>query len=144
MKTLSLKPDTMFPALWDEFFTGWLDTNGKKNKPFLTVPAVNISEEKDAFKISMAAPGKKKEDFRIDVSDDLLTISSEQESKQEEKKDNYRKQEYNYSSFTRSFEIPETVIAGSIEAKYNDGILEVTLPKKENSKPSTSVNISVK
>ncbi len=144
MKTLSLKPDTMFPALWDEFFTGWLDTNGKKNKPFLTVPAVNISEEKGAFKIAMAAPGMKKEDFRIDVTDESLTISSQQASQREEKKDNYRKEEYNFSSFTRTFELPESVIAGSIEAKYTDGILEITLPKKEESKPTPSVNIAVK
>lgn len=143
MKTLSSKPDTLFPALWDEFFSGWLDTNGKKNKPFLTVPAVNISEEKEAFKIALAAPGMKKEDFRIDVSDDLLTISSEQESQQEEKKDNYRKQEYNYSSFTRSFQVPETVIASKIGAKYTDGILEITLPKKEESNQNPSVNITV-
>lgn len=143
MKTLSLKPDTLFPALWDDFFTGWLDMNGKKNKPFLTVPAVNISEEKDAFKIALAAPGMKKEDFRIDVSEGLLAISSEKDSQQEEKKDNYRKLEYNYSSFTRSFELPESVIASKIEAKYSDGILEITLPKKEESKASPSVNVTV-
>jgi len=144
MKTLSLKPDTMFPALWDEFFSGWLDMNGKKNKPFLTVPAVNISEEKNAFKIAMAVPGMKKEDFRIDVSEGLLTVSSQQESKHEEEKDNYRKQEYNYSSFTRSFEIPESVIASKIEAKYTDGVLEIALPKKEETKTSPTVNVAVK
>ncbi|WP_341835666.1 Hsp20/alpha crystallin family protein [Chitinophaga pollutisoli] len=144
MKTLSSKPDTIFPALWDEFFSGWLDTNGKKNKPFLTVPAVNISEDKDAFKIAMAAPGMKKEDFRIDVSDDLLTISAENESQQEDKKDNYRKQEYSFSSFTRSFQVPESVVASKIEAKYTDGILEISLPKKEETKPNPSVNIAVK
>ncbi|WP_126246628.1 Hsp20/alpha crystallin family protein [Chitinophaga rhizosphaerae] len=144
MKTLSLKPDTMFPALWDDFFSGWLDMNGKKNKPFLTVPAVNISEEKNAFKIAMAVPGMKKEDFRIDVSEGLLTVSSQQESKQEEEKDNYWKQEYNYSSFTRSFEIPDSVIASKIEAKYTDGVLEIALPKKEETKSSPTVNVAVK
>ena len=144
MKTLSLQPDTMFPALWDDFFSGWLDMNGKKNKPFLTVPAVNISEEKNAFKIAMAVPGMKKEDFRIDVSEGLLTVSSQQESKHEEEKDNYRKQEYNYSSFTRSFEIPESVIASKIEAKYTDGVLEIALPKKEETKTSPTVNVAVK
>lgn len=144
MKTLSLKPDTLFPALWDDFFSGWMDMNGKKNKPFLTVPAVNITEEKDAFKIAMAVPGMKKEDFRIDASDGLLTVSSEKESRAEETKDNYRKQEYNYSSFTRSFEVPESVIASKIEAKYTEGILEITLPKKEETKTSTSVNVAVK
>ncbi|WP_298709039.1 Hsp20/alpha crystallin family protein [uncultured Chitinophaga sp.] len=144
MKTLSLKPDTLFPALWDDFFSGWMDMNGKKNKPFLTVPAVNITEEKDAFKIAMAVPGMKKEDFRIDASDGLLTVSSEKESRAEEMKDNYRKQEYNYSSFTRSFEVPESVIASKIEAKYTEGILEITLPKKEETKTSTSVNVAVK
>ncbi|MGE7774981.1 Hsp20/alpha crystallin family protein [Chitinophaga sp. NPDC101104] len=144
MKTLSLQPDTMFPALWDDFFSGWLDMNGKKNKPFLTVPAVNISEGKDAFKIAMAAPGMKKEDFRIDVSEGLLTVSSRTESKHEEEKDNYRKQEYNYSSFTRSFEIPESVIASKIEAKYTDGVLEIVLPKKEDTKTAPTVNVTVK
>ena len=133
MQSLSLtKGGNLLPAFWDDFFPGWLDFNGKKSLPFLTVPAANISEEKDHFSVSLAVPGLKKEDFRIDVADNLLSVSAESESAKEEKGKKLTKQEYNYSSFSRSFDLPESVIADKISATYADGVLRLTLPKKED------------
>lgn len=145
MQSLSLtKGGNLLPAFWDEFFPGWLDINGKKNAPFLTVPAVNISEEKDHFSISLAAPGLKKEDFKIDVTDKLLSISAETESSKEEKGKKFTKQEYNYSSFSRSFDLPESVIADKINAVCADGVLRLTLPKKEEAqKPAANHKVLV-
>ncbi|MGN7722333.1 Hsp20/alpha crystallin family protein [Chitinophaga sp. 22620] len=143
MQSLSLtKGGSLLPAFWDEFFPGWLDINDKRNMPFLTVPAANISEEKDHFSISLAAPGLKKEDFKIDVTDKLLSITAESESSKEEKGKKFTKQEYNYSSFSRSFNLPESVIADKINAVYVDGVLRLTLPKKEESQ-KTAVNHNV-
>lgn len=139
MQSLSLtKGGSLLPAFWDEFFPSWLNVNGKNNAPFLTVPAVNISEEKDHFSISLAVPGLKKEDFKIDVTDKLLSISAESESSKEEKGKKFTKQEYNYSSFSRSFDLPESVIADKINAVYADGVLRLTLPKKEEAQKTAS------
>ncbi len=139
MQTLSLsKAASLLPSLWDEFFPGWPDFNGKRTSPFLTVPAVNITEEKDHFSISMAAPGMKKEDFKIDVSDSQLVISAEKESSAEEKGKKITKQEYNYSSFSRSFDLPDSVIADKINAVYTDGVLRLTVPKKAEARQTTA------
>ncbi|GEP96994.1 Hsp20/alpha crystallin family protein [Chitinophaga cymbidii] len=139
MQPLSLsKGGSLLPAFWDELFPGWLDFNGKKNTPFLTVPAVNISEEKDHFKITLAAPGLKKEDFNINVTGSLLTISAETTSSREEKGKKFTRQEYNYSSFSRSFDLPESVLSDKIDAAYADGVLLLTLPKKEEALKATA------
>lgn len=132
MQSLSLsKRGSLLPAFWDEFFPDWQDFNGKKTTPFLTVPPVNISEEKDHFSISMAAPGMKKEDFKIDVSGNQLSISAEKETSEEKKGEKFTKREYNYSSFFRSFDLPDSVVEDKINAAYTDGVLRLTLPKKE-------------
>lgn len=139
MQTLSLtKGGSLLPALWDEFFPGWLDFNGKKNTPFLTIPAANISEENDHFSVSLAVPGLKKEDFKIDVTGNLLSVSTESESSKEEKGKKFTKQEYNYSSFSRSFDLPESVMTEKISAVYADGVLRLTIPKKEDLKKSAA------
>lgn len=139
MQSLSLtKGGSLLPAFWDEFFPGWLDFNGKKNSPFLTIPAANISEEKDRFSVSLAAPGLKKEDFRIDVTDHQLSVSAESESTKEEKGAKFTKQEYNYSKFSRVFDLPESVITEKISAAYADGVLHLTLPKKEEAQKSSA------
>ena len=109
------------------------------------VPAVNISERKDDYLVSMAAPGLKKEDFKIAVEGNLLTISSEKEDKSEEKDETYTRQEYSYSSFERSFSLPDEVNKDKIDAHYKDGVLELVLPKKEEAKKmAVSKQIEVK
>ncbi|UKJ06719.1 Hsp20/alpha crystallin family protein [Solitalea lacus] len=137
--------EDLFPSLFEDFFkpwnSGWL---GKAWDRDLTVPAVNISETKDNFKVSMAAPGMKKDDFKIDVEGNMLSISAETEEQKEEKDAKFTRQEYNYSSFSRSFTLPEGVNQDKIEAKYEDGVLKLVLPKNEAAKKVAAKHISVK
>ncbi|MBS1771954.1 MAG: Hsp20/alpha crystallin family protein [Bacteroidetes bacterium] len=134
-----------FPALFDDFFkpwNEWFDGGGLLERT-LTVPAVNISEEKDNYKVTMAAPGMKKDDFKVDVEGNLMTISAEQEEEKEEKDKKYNRKEYNYTSFSRSFTLPDAVNKDNIDAKYDNGILTLTLPKKDEAKKQSGKNIVV-
>ena len=123
------------PAVFDDFFKPWNEwfDNGVFGRA-MSVPAVNIKERKDEFMVTLAAPGMKKDDFKIDVEGNLLTISSEKEEKKEENEEKFTRKEYNYSSFTRTFTIPDEVNKEKIEARYEDGILKLALPKKEEAK----------
>ena|SRR5689334_8124802 len=133
----------LFPAFFDDFFKPWNEWMGMGRA--LTTPAVNIAENKNHFEVSVAAPGLKKDDFNIDVDDSMLTISCEKEEKKEEKEDRYTRKEYNYTSFTRSFSLPEEVIKDKIEATYEAGVLRIMLPKTEQAKKSAlSKHITVK
>jgi HSP20 family protein len=101
----------------------------------MNLPAVNINETKDEFKIEVAAPGLKKEDFKINLDNNVLTISSEKEESKEENDENIRRREFSYSSFMRSFQLPEQEVdSEKIQAKYENGILKIELPKKEEAK----------
>ena len=144
MSTNALKKNgEMRPSFFDDFFKPFNTWFGSERT--MTVPAVNVTENKDDYKISVAAPGLKKNDFNIDVEGRMLTISCEKEEKSEEKKENYSRTEYNYSSFSRNFTLPEEVIKEKIEATYEDGILRLTLPKTEQAKKAAlSKHISVK
>jgi HSP20 family protein len=98
------------------------------------IPAVNVLENTNEYKLSFAVPGMKKSDFKIDIDGNLLTVSAEIEEKKEEKKEEYTREEYNYSSFSRSFTLPEEINREKIEATYLDGVLKLSLPKKEEAK----------
>jgi len=136
MSTSLLKASTSLPTFFDDMFKPWKDLfEGNGGRTWTaTVPAVNISEEKDAFKLSLAAPGMSKADFNVDVDGDMLTISAEKEEKKETKDEKISREEYNYSSFSRSFRLPEGVKRDGISAVYQDGVLKLNLPKKEESK----------
>jgi len=111
----------------------------------LNIPAVNISERKNDYLLAVAAPGLKKEDFTINVEGNLLTISSEKEQQTEEKDERCTRQEYSYSSFERNFTVPEEVNKEKIDARYQDGVLKLVLPKKEGAKKmAASKKIAVK
>jgi HSP20 family protein len=97
------------------------------------VPAVNISEAEDSYKIELAAPGLQKADFKINVDKNMMTISAEKVSEGDVENKLFSKREFNYSSFTRSFTLPDTVDYNSIDAVYEDGILKVKVGKKEES-----------
>jgi len=115
----------------DEFFDMPV-FNTQKRREF--VPAVNISENDDEFQIEVAAPGFKKNDFKIELEKNLLTISTEVEQKEENT--NYSCKEFAFYSFSRSFNLPENKVnVEKIDAKYKDGILYVSLPKREEEKP---------
>ena len=109
-----------------------------------SMPAVNIREDEKNYILDLAVPGMDKKDLKIDINEDVLTISSESKHETEENKDGYKRKEFSYSSFCRSFYIPENVNRDKIEANYKDGILTVGLPKQEEekSKLSRQINIS--
>jgi HSP20 family protein len=124
---------------WQDWFSGGLPA-----KP-LAAPLVNISERKEGYLVSLAAPGLQKKDFKIDVEGNLLNISCELEDTVEEKEEKFSRKEYSYSSFERSFTLPDEVNKEKIDARYHDGILEIKLPKKEEAKKLTiSKQIQVK
>ncbi len=98
-------------------------------------PAINIRETEEMFVVEVAAPGKKKEDFNIEVKDGVLTISSEQKEEKEEKTEQFMRKEFSYNKFTRSFTLPENVDHDKIKANYKDGLLLIDLPKLEKNPP---------
>lgn len=97
-------------------------------------PAANIKDNDSEFNIELAIPGKKKEDFKIDVNENILTISSQEEKSNEEKGENFTRKEFSYKSFKRSFKLPEVAEFENSTAKYEDGILKIVIPKKKNTK----------
>jgi HSP20 family protein len=137
------KSRELFPSFFNDFYKPWNEWFEPGRA--MTVPAVNVTENKEAYKVSLAAPGLKKSDFNIDLEGNMLTISCEKEENREEKDEHHTRKEYNYSSFSRSFTLPEEVIREKIEATYEDGVLHVSLPKTEQAKKAiTSKHITVK
>lgn len=137
MATKSLmRPETTFPTLFDDFFKPWNEMfdNSRFWGRAASVPPVNITEMPNEYKLFLAAPGIKKGDFKINVDGNLLTISAEKEEKMEEKEDKYTRREFNYTTFTRTFTMPEDVVFDKVDARYIDGVLELILPKKEEAK----------
>ena len=133
------------PSVFDDFFKPWTDLfdNGGWNMRPMNIPAVNIIEHPDEYLLSLAAPGMKKEDFKIDVDGNILTISSEKEENKEDKNKKFTRKEYSYSSFSRCFSLPEEIKQEKINAKYEDGVLKISLPRKEESKKPATKKIAV-
>ena len=111
-----------------------------KNGEF--VPAANIKENEKTFDIEIAVPGMKKEDFKINLENNVLTISSEKEEQKNEETKNYTRKEFVYGSFSRSFTLPKIVETEQIKAVYENGILNIQLPKKEEAKVSKEIAIA--
>jgi HSP20 family protein len=105
-------------------------------------PAVNVQEDDKQFTLEMAAPGMKKDDFKINLDNQLLTISREEKEEKEEKKDNYTRREFVYSSFSRSFRLPKSIVVDKIKADYKDGILKISLPKDEKAKLTREISVN--
>lgn len=118
------------------------------NSPYFgqnNVPAVNVSENEDCYEIEVAAPGFTKDDFKVELNNSMLTISSEKEDKKEEKEKGYLRREFSFASFNRSFSIPRNQVDESkIDASYKDGVLKVVLHKREEVKPKPARMISIK
>ena len=113
------------------------------NDCYQSVPAVNIKETENDYKIEVAAPGLTKEDFKLDVEDNVLTVSTQKESKNEEKNENFTRKEFSFSSFERTFTLPKTIDAENISANYQDGVMVITLPKRKDAKSKTTKTIPV-
>ncbi|MGH1437742.1 MAG: Hsp20/alpha crystallin family protein [Lewinella sp.] len=108
-----------------------------------TLPAVNVKETEDDYAIELAVPGLKKEDFKVEINEGILTIAAERKTENEEKKEGYTRREFSYTNFTRRFTLPETADETNISASYTDGILALNLPKKEEAKPQPARLIEV-
>lgn len=126
-----------FSNIFDDFLSNDWSEWGLKNysRTNTTIPSVNIKENNDNFIIEVAAPGLEKSDFSIEVNQGTLKISSEKRGESEVKEESYSRREFSYQSFCRSFSLPLTVESDKIEAKYDKGILIVTIPKREEAKP---------
>ncbi len=129
----------------DDLFENGLGTGFLSNfNNGMTLPAVNIKENKNEYFLEIAVPGMKKSDFNIDVENKILSISSERKEDRETNEENYTCKEFGYSSFKRTFKLPETIESDKINAKYIDGILAIHLPKREEAKekPAKRINVS--
>ena len=129
-----------FPTLLDDMLNEWNTGSMMKND----IPAVNVKETDQAFVLHMAVPGLKKDDFKVELNNDVLTISKETKSESESHEGKYSRKEFNYSSFKRSFTLPKDAVdADKIDAQYIDGILSLNIPKKEVAKvnPIRMINI---
>lgn len=142
MLTLS-KRDDLFPLIANDFFKPWNDWFDNRLSRNLLMPAVNITEKDEAFIIYVAAPGLKKTDFSIAVDDNILTVSAESEKNKEEGDNNYTRQEFNYSSFSRSLTLPGNADEDKITASYDGGVLKLFVPKKEGVNKVTGKQITV-
>jgi HSP20 family protein len=132
--------NALFPAVMDEMFKDWMGGSQMMNK---MVPPVNIRENENGFTVELMAAGLKKEDFNIEVDNDLLTISAEIKAEAKEEGGKFTKREFGLASFKRSFHLPETVNEESINAVYQDGILKLALPKKEEALPKAKRLIEI-
>jgi HSP20 family protein len=138
-----LRNRVLTPGLVDEFFGKDFLSNVFESRRGFSVPAVNIIEGKDDFSIEVAAPGLEKDDFRIDLENNILTISCEKEEKREENDVQYMRKEFNYSSFNRTFSLPDSVDSDKIKASHKNGILNITIPKKEEAKQKPAKQIKI-
>lgn len=148
--TLARLSNNEFPSLpsfVNRFFEGdlmdWSSSNFAGTNS--TLPAVNVSENENEFLIHVAAPGMNKDAFKVNFENGRLTISSEiKDEKSEGNGNRYTRREYRYQSFQRSFTVPENIVDGEkIQAKYKDGILNITLPKREEVKPKPAREIKI-
>ena len=119
------------PAYWDDFFNDRFFNQLNKSSCNGSNPAVNVYEDDNGYTIEVAAPGIARKDFNLEIENDVLTISTEQKENKEEAKQNFLRREFNYQTFKRSFQLPETVDQEQIKATHEAGILTLNLPKKE-------------
>jgi HSP20 family protein len=131
------------PSLVDAFFGDDFLSNFFDSSNLGTVPAVNILETKDDFAIELAAPGLEKKDFKVDIHNNLLTISCEKEMKNEVENEKIMRREFSYSAFKRSFTLPEGADGEKIKASYKEGILKINIPKREEAKEKPARQISI-
>lgn len=113
------------------------------NRTFGYLPPVNIKETKDAFHLQLVAPGRNKQDFNITLDKDLLTISNKTEHKHEEQDEKWSRKEYSFAAFTRTFSLPDAADGTKINAEYTDGVLKVTIAKKEQAIDKGAIEIKV-
>ena len=129
---------------FDDFFNrGITDFVGSDFS--VSTPSVNVVETENSYRVEVAAPGLEKQDFEVSIDNGSLNISARKEHQEEVKDgDKYMRREFNFTSFTRSFQLPDTVKADDIAANYENGVLKITLPKKEEAKIEAAKVIDIK
>ncbi|MFC2087761.1 Hsp20/alpha crystallin family protein [Bacteroidota bacterium] len=137
-----LKNTAFMPGWIDDFFAGssWSVINSKFGE---SIPAVNVNEDENQFNIEVAAPGMEKKDFKLDLNHNVLTISSEKMEKKEDDNKKFTRREFSYTSFNRSFTLPNNVKEEGIKASYKEGILNISIPKKEETKDKGPKHIEI-
>jgi HSP20 family protein len=138
-----LRTRTMMPSFVDDFFGKDFLTNFFEPQTGISMPAVNIVEGKEDFRIEVAAPGLEKDDFKINIENNVLSISSEKEEKKEENDEQCMRREFSYSSFRRTFTLPQTVDSEKIKASHKNGILSINIPKREEAKQKPARQIKI-
>ena len=136
----TIKRNSFLPDVFDEFF----NTPSVFNERKLSSPKINVIEENEAFTIEVAAPGFDKADFNVEVKDDVLTISTKKEEEKNEDGKNYKRREFCYTAFSRSFILPDLVDSDNVKAEYKNGILNVSIPKLEEAKEKPARMIEIK
>lgn len=122
---------------FSDVFESFFNDSFLSDRAISRVPAVNIAETENDYHIELAAPGLKKEDFKINLDKNILSISAEKKEENTENNKKYNRREYSYSSFVRSFTLPESADNGKIEAEYTDGVLKINVAKREEAKQVT-------
>jgi HSP20 family protein len=135
------------PSLFDRFLDNdmfdWSNRNFSNTNT--TLPAVNIKEDNDGYEVEMSVPGFDKNDFNIEVNNSLLTISSDKKIEKETNEgQQFTRREFSYQSFSRSFTLPETADGENVSATYENGLLKISIPKKEEAKPKPVKQIEIK
>jgi HSP20 family protein len=138
--TLNDYVPTTFSNLIDRFFNESLSRTGGAAYSF--VPKVDIVEGEKAYELHVAVPGMNKDDFKLDLNDNFLTISGERKFTKEKNENNFRSIESQFGTFSRAFSLPENVDASKINATYNNGILEVVIPKDEKKVLKTTIKVN--
>lgn len=133
MDLIKRNNNLIFPSFLDEIFRA--DWNGGTQDFKSTLPAVNIKENDVNFTVEVYAPGFKKEDLKVEISQKTLSISSEKEYDNETNREHYSRKEYSSNSFKRVFNLPETVNVDAVQANYENGVLSISLPKREEALP---------
>ena len=136
------KNNALMPG-FNDIFENFFNDSIFNDRMVSRVPAANISESAEEYHIELAAPGLKKDQFKLRVDDQVLSIAVEQQQENSENNRRYNKREFSYSSFVRSFTLPESADDARITAEYSDGVLKIDVPKKEEAK-SVSRQIEIK
>ena len=143
---MSLVRRSDWPMIGGNLLSDFFDDDRFFNSPWLkgqSVPAVNVKENDKNFEVELAAPGFDKGDFKIDMDNGMLTISAERKNENEKKDDNYTRREFGYTSFSRSFNLPKNTSEEDINAAFENGVLRLTISKKDvqASKPKKAIEI---
>jgi HSP20 family protein len=140
MNLMKLNYRPGFPEIFDSLMNREMFNTAKDCG---CMPAVNIAENDEQYELHVSAPGLAKEDFKINLENDTLTVSSEKKEEKEENKKNFTRKEFYHGSFSRSFTLPQTIDRENISAQYENGILNVVLPKKEEAKATLTKEIKI-